>query len=305
MSRWVWFVAVNILVLLMITVVLLGASLIFPALGITFYTSEDGGLNIQMLLFWCVAWGFGGSFISLAISRWLVKKLLRVQLVDPNNPGAHEKLLERTYHFCRKAGMEVMPEVGVFPSSSINALATGRSKKHALVAVSDSLLKKFDDDALDGVLAHEVAHIANGDMVTMTLVQGVINAFVMFVSRIVAHMAAEKLKIKSVLLQSFIIVVLQMVFGLIGAIAVAWFSRRREYRADRDGAGLAGKEQMIATLTALRDEYGRPNEEARPEVAAFGISPQQKKKSFSWLRSLYASHPPLDDRIAAVNALPA
>lgn len=285
------FLLVNILVMVTITVVT-------SLLGVNHYMSARG-INYQSLLFFCLIWGFGGAFISLAISRWIAKFTMGIKPINPQSCTAQERdLYNRVANLAQKAGLPKVPEVGIYQSPDLNAFATGPTKSRSLVAVSSGLLDRMDKQEVEGVLAHEIAHIANGDMVTMTLVQGVVNAFVMFFARIVAYAATQFVKedIRP-LVNMIVVIVLEILFSILGMIAIAWFSRKREFRADQGGAQLAGKSSMVAALAALQRVYGTPiaeQDSAPQSIAAFKIS---NKSGFL---SLFSTHPPLEQRIQAL-----
>jgi heat shock protein HtpX len=275
-------------------------STIMSALGIGHYISATG-LNYGALMIFCLFWGIGGSFITLLISKPLAKWTMGVEIIEGNS---HRNLVQRVHHFARQAGLTTMPEVGIYQSEELNAFATGRSKNSSLVAVSTGLMNRMSDDELDGVLAHEVAHIANGDMVTMTLVQGVINAFVMFLSRIIAFAISSALRKDSEdeapanpWINSLIVIFLDIVIGILAMPIVAWFSRYREYRADLGGANLAGKNKMIAALESLQRAYPQMamnQSDANPNFQAMQISSKS-----AWMK-WFSTHPPLEERIAAL-----
>ncbi len=285
------FIMVNILVMVTITVVT-------SLLGVNHYMSAKG-LNYSSLLLFCLIWGFGGAFISLAISRWVAKFSMGIKPIDPENCTTEERnLYNKVAKLAQKAGLPKTPEVGIYDSAELNAFATGPSKSRALVAVSTGLLQRMDSQEVEGVLAHEVSHIANGDMVTMTLIQGVVNAFVMFFARIIAFATTQFVKedIRP-LVNLAVVIVLEILFSILGSIVIAWFSRAREFKADFGGAQLAGKSSMIAALAALQRVYDNPlpeGEETPKSIAAFKIS---NKTS---ILQIFSTHPPLDVRIQAL-----
>jgi heat shock protein HtpX len=285
-------VVVNILVVTTITLVfgLLRAGHYFPERGLT-------GLAV-----FCLVWGFGGAFISLGLSRVMAKWMMGVRVIPPNtaDPGLRQ-LVETVHGLARAASLPKLPEVGIYDSDDVNAFATGPSKSRALVAVSTGMLRRMGCREVDGVLGHEVAHIANGDMVTMTLIQGVINAFVLFLSRILAFIVSQALRSRDDRgggwLQFLLVIVFQIVLSILGAIVVCWFSRWREFRADAGGARLAGRENMINALRALRRLYD-PDlaaAEARRAQAFQSLKISGKRSRFS---ALFATHPPLEQRIS-------
>jgi heat shock protein HtpX len=290
------FLAVNLLVMFTINVVL-------HLLGVGPYLTR-AGLDYGALAAFCLVWGMGGSFISLLLSKPMAKWSMGVQVIDPNTRDAHQRELVSTVHrLAAQAGLPAMPEVGIYDSPEINAFATGPSRGNSLVAVSTGLLRAMDRDARDGVLGHEVAHIANGDMVTLTLIQGVVNAFAMFLARILAFaissaMRSDEQDNRGGGFAEFMLVQLfQIVFTLLGSLVVAWFSRWREYRADAGGAALAGRQRMIAGLETLRRTIEYADDGQAPALAAFKISSRS-----GGLAALSSTHPPLEDRIAALRA---
>lgn len=284
------FLLVNVLV--MITI-----SIVTSVLGVQRYITAQG-INFNALLVFSAVVGFSGAFISLALSRVMAKWMIGVQVIDPNGTiHPYERtLLDEVYSLSRQAGLKVMPEVGIYDSPEVNAFATGPTKNRSLVAVSRGLLERMDNQAISGILAHEVAHIANGDMVTMTLVQGVINTFVVFLSRICAYIASRFFKEDVAPIVNFIaVIVFDILFSILGSIAVMAYSRYREYHADAGGARLAGKEKMIHALQSLKQTVKLVNTEQR-SVAALKINGKK-----GWL-GIFASHPDLDDRIHRLQA---
>lgn len=287
------FIAVNILVVLTISITL-------NVLGIRPYITQ-AGLDYGALLAMCAVIGFTGAFISLALSRWMAKMMMGVQVIDPSRPGsaAERQLYATVARLAQKAGLPNTPEVGIYQSPEVNAFATGPSKSRALVAVSSGLLQSMDEAAVEGVLGHEIAHVANGDMVTMTLLQGVINTFVMFFARVAAFFLSQAMSGNRDERDSrsspwaFYLsqIVFEILFSLLGAIVVAWFSRHREFRADKGGAKVAGKEKMVHALQSLKRNFGEVDEGTHPSLAAFKIN---GRKGFL---SLFSSHPDLDLRI--------
>ncbi len=280
-------------------VIVLFISFILNLFGIQPYLTKQG-LDLYSLAIFCLIWGMGGSFISLFLSKWMAKWSMGVQIIDPNTPDANLKeLLNTVYAQAEKAGLPAHPEVGIYNSPEVNAFATGPTKSNALVAVSTGLLNRMDKGQVEGVLGHEVTHIANGDMVTMTLLQGVINAFVMFLARALAFAFSRVLsgsrdegRETSSFAYYGIVFVLEMVFMLLGTLVVAAFSRYREFRADAGGARLASPEKMISALEGLKKVYNIQDKRTdQPAFQNFKIS------SHSGLFKLFASHPPLDERI--------
>lgn len=250
------------------------------------------------LLVLCAVMGFGGAFISLAMSKWVAKRATGAHVIETPRNEAEQWLLSTVRRQAEAAGIGA-PEVAIYDAPEINAFATGARRNHSLVAVSTGLLRAMDRDEAEAVLAHEVSHIANGDMVTMTLLQGVLNTFVYFLARVVARGIAERVGGIGQLAYFGIVIAADIVFGLFASMIAMWFSRHREFRADAGGAALAGKEKMIAALERLSQTYG---ESTLPkQVAAFGISGGVG----GGLKRLLMSHPPLDERIAALrNARP-
>ena len=288
-------VLVNILVMTTITLVLglLRVGQFFPQ-------GRLAGLAV-----FCLVWGFGGAFISLALSRLMAKWMMGVKVIPPNTSDPTlQELVETVHTLARNAGLPALPEVGIYESEEVNAFATGPTRSRALVAVSTGLLNRMGSREVAGVLGHEVAHIANGDMVTMTLIQGIINAFVMFLSRVLAFVISQAMRSRDDRdsgggggwLQYLLVIVFQIVFSILGSIVVCWFSRQREFRADVGGARLAGRENMVNALRAL----GRHHD---PEVAAAEAEHAQAFQSLKisgqrGILSLLATHPPIEERIA-------
>ena len=291
MTRLFLFIATNLAIVFLI-------SITFQILGIDGLLMANGvDMNLNALLVMSAVIGFGGSFISLAISKWSAKRSMGVQVItSPSNP--REKwLIETVKRQADQAGIGI-PEVGIFPSNSVNAFATGLSRNNALVAVSNGLLSQMTTEEAEAVLCHEVAHVANGDMITLGLIQGVVNTFVIFLSRIIGFFVDRViLKNERGLGIGYFIssIVAQMILSVFATMIVMWFSRRREFRADEGGADLAGREQMIAALKRLQ---GDSADDMPAEFAAFGIS-GGKPTGF---RALFMSHPPLEERIAALEA---
>lgn len=288
-KRITFFALVNLGIILMLSIIL-------NLLGIRPYL-DASGINYESLFLFCLVWGTGGAFLSLWISKWMAKSMYGVQIIDRSS---HMGWLVSTIHeYARRANLEKMPEVGIYESPEMNAFATGPSKNNALVAVSTGLLHKMSREEVEGVVGHEVAHIANGDMVTMTLLQGVMNAFVMFFARIVAHLLdsflrGDKEEGGGLGFFGYIMTVFffEAVFGLIGQMVTSYFSRHREFRADKGGAKFAGREKMIAALEALQKDYAwvaQKKEEG--QLASLQISSKSK------FLQLLSTHPPLDLRI--------
>lgn len=286
MKRIVLFVVTNLAIMVALSIVL-------SLLGISGYI-EEGQLNITALLVFCFAWGMGGAFISLLMSRVIAKWAMGVKLVDGHSGHAELDWLYQAVHGLTQQANLPMPEVGYYESPEVNAFATGPSKNKSLVAVSSGLLRTMRREEVEGVLAHEVAHIRNGDMVTMTLIQGVVNAFVMFLARLIAFGVRAGSDSRNAYVMSFVVmIVLQIVFGFLGMIVVGWFSRAREFRADAGGAALAGKSSMLAALRRLVDTKDLVDNR-EPALATLKISGAR-----SWM-ALAATHPPLEARIRAL-----
>ncbi len=286
MMRIVLFLATNLAVLLI-------ASVTLKLLGVDRFT----GQNYGSLLAFCAVFGFVGSFISLFLSKWMAKMGTGTQIITQPRTRHEQWLLQTVEELSRDAGIK-MPEVGIFPAYESNAFATGWNKNDALVAVSQGLLERFSPDEVKAVLAHEIGHVANGDMVTLAMIQGVVNTFVMFFARIFGNF------VDRVILKNeeghgigyFVATIFaELVLGILASIIVMWFSRKREFKADEAGARLAGAGAMIAALERLRAEQGVPVQ-MPDSLTAFGINGGLK----NGLAGLLMSHPPLEDRIAAL-----
>jgi len=286
------FVGVNLLIVLTITAVT-------SFLGIQPYLA-DRGINLQALAGFCLLWGFGGAFISLAISRMTAKWMMGVHVIDPMTRDSSERwLIDRVHALAKGAKLPIMPKVGIYESDEVNAFATGPTKSRALVAVSTGLLSQMNSNEAEGVLGHEVAHIANGDMVTMTLVQGVVNAFVMFFARVVAWSVSQFVDERIRHWVHFGAVLLfEIAFSILGMFVVAGFSRAREYRADAGGATLAGRANMIAGLKRLKRTL-ELTDDSQSSLATMKISSRKAGGWMAWL----STHPDLDDRIRKLEML--
>lgn len=270
---------------------------------------HGGGYGGLMIL--CLLWGLVGSFVSLQLSRWMAKKFHGVEVIDPNTTNMNErKLIDRVYRIARHAGMDTMPEVGYYSSPEVNAFATGPSKSRSLVAVSSGLLNTMNDDEVEGVLAHEIAHIVNGDMVTLMLIQGVINAFAMFFAHIITTVIMNAMRkddddrrgFGDIMLRHFIYNIVSVVFAVLGSIVVNYFSRQREFRADAGGARFSSQEKMTAALIRLQRMQGLPppaesddEQQGNNSLATLKISGKS-----SGLMRLFMTHPPLEERIEAL-----
>ncbi len=287
-----WFRSTFLLILTNILVVAT-ITILIHVTGIQGYLYHYG-IDPLSLMILCSVIGFGGAFVSLLMSRWMAKTMGGVQVLDPQNPGGAEEkwLVDTVYGLARKAGLETMPEVGVYQSPDPNAFATGPGKDSALVAVSTGLFSAMKRDQIEAVLGHEMTHITNGDMVTLTLIQGVINSFVFFLAwtlSIILTRSNDERRGNNYMAQYFIQDMLRMAFGLLGMIVVMWFSRWREYRADAGGARLTSRHRMADALRALQRYIDRPKPVEPASLAAFKISAPGG--------SLFASHPPLEQRI--------
>jgi heat shock protein HtpX len=276
--------------------ILVTLSIVLSLLGIGGYIQPDGAINHTALMVFAFVWGMGGAFISLLLSRFIAKRALGVKLVNGQTGHAELDWLYNTVSRLAQQANLPMPEVGYYESAEVNAFATGPSKKKSLVAVSSGLLGGMRREETEGVLAHELAHIQNGDMVTMTLIQGVVNAFVLYLSRVIAGVVRSAVDERYAFMIGFAVtIVLDIVLGIFGMMIVAWFSRAREFRADAGAATLAGREKMIAALRRLQTTT-RLIETAEPELATLKIN---NKRAML----LFATHPPLEARIAALESM--
>ena len=292
------FVAVNVLVVATISIVL-------GALGVRPYLTERG-LNLGSLAVFCLIWGFGGAFISLALSRVMAKWGMGVKLINPGTPDPGlQELVSTVHRLAQAAGLRTMPQVGVYDSDEVNAFATGPTKNRSLVAVSTGLLRRLRREEVEGVLGHEIAHVANGDMVTMTLVQGVVNAFTMFLARVLAFFVAQLFRRDeegggiSHVVYFVSTLVFDIAFSILGSVVVAWFSRLREFRADAGGAQLAGRDRMVGALEALQRTYGIVDPaDSQAAVQTLKISGHPRG-----LMKFFSTHPPLETRIARLKMM--
>ncbi|NJA87783.1 protease HtpX [Rhodocyclus tenuis] len=266
-------------------------------LGVDHYLDANG-LNISSLLIFAVVMGFGGSFISLAISKWSAKRMTGAQVIETPTSEAERWLLNTVRQQATAAGID-MPEVAIYDSPEPNAFATGMSRNSALVAVSTGLLRGMTHDEIEAVLAHEISHVANGDMVTLALVQGVVNTFVFFFARIFGYFV-DRVILKNEEGRGIgywvASMVAELVLGVLAMIVVQWVSRHREFRADAGSAALAGRDKMIGALRRLDAAHPQPLPE---QMSAFGIA----GKNGGGLSALFMSHPPIAERIAALQAL--
>ncbi len=290
MMRILLFLGTNLAVILVLTVAM-------QLLGIESLLQQNGvDLDLTALLIYSAVIGFAGSFISLFLSKWMAKRSMGVRIIERPRDPMEQWLLDTVARLAQQAGIG-MPEVGIFNSSSPNAFATGWNRNNALVAVSAGLLNGMTRDEVEAVLGHEISHVANGDMVTLTLIQGVVNTFVIFISRVIGHVVDRVVfKVERGHGPAFWITafIAEMVLGILASMIVMWFSRYREFRADAGGARLAGRQKMIAALRRLQQAH-----EPQPlpdEMAAFGITGGKVAKLFS-------SHPPLEQRIAALEQM--
>jgi len=285
------FLMVNFLVIMTISIIL-------SIFNIQPYL-KGYGIDYGTLMIFCLIWGMGGALISLAMSKSMAKWMMGVQIIDPStNDPRLRGLLDMVHGLARQAGLPGMPEVGIYRSPEVNAFATGPSKRNSLVAVSSGMLDRMNREQVEGVLGHEVSHIANGDMVTMTLIQGIVNAFVMFLARALAFVVVRAMSRDregarvSPFMYYMVVMVLQVFFMILGSIVVAWFSRFREYRADAGSAHVAGREKMISALEALKQTHSiRDTEKQQEAFQALKIS------DGTMVLRLFATHPPLDARI--------
>ena len=289
MLRIFLFLATNLAVILV-------ASITLSLLGVDSYFQQNGtDLNLQSLLIFCLVFGMAGSLVSLFISKWMAKKGMRVQVIDQPHNSGEQWLVSTVKELADKAGIG-MPEVGIFQSDAPNAFATGWNKNDALVAVSTGLLPRMSKEEVRAVLGPELGHVANGDMVTLALIQGVVNAFVMFFARIIGNFVDKAiLKNENGPGIGFFVatIISEIILGILASTIVAWFSRRREFRADQAGAELVSPAAMASALMRLKETYEQPSE-LKGELVAFGIRGEGK---FS---ALFATHPPLDVRIQAL-----
>lgn len=291
MKRILLFLATNlaIMVVLSITLRILGVERILDEQGV--------GLDMTSLLIFAAVFGMGGSFLSLAMSKWTAKRFTGAQVIEQPRTPEERWLVETVERQARAAGIG-MPEVAIYDAPDVNAFATGMSRNKALVAVSTGLLRSMSRDEAEAVLGHEVSHVANGDMITLALIQGVVNTFVIFLSRVIGHLV-DRVVFKNERGHGpafwVTAIVAELVLGILASIIVMWFSRRREFRADAGGAQLAGRQKMISALERLAQAHSAPLPD---QLAAFGIS----GTIAHGLKRLFMTHPPLEERIAALRA---
>jgi heat shock protein HtpX len=292
MKRIFLFLVTNIAVLLVMSVVL-------SLIGFEGILDQQGvDLDLGQLLVFAAIFGFGGSLISLAISKWSAKRMTGAKVITQPFNQVETWLFETVRRQAREAGIG-MPEVAIYDAPEPNAFATGARRDNALVAVSTGLLHNMRREEVEAVLAHEVSHVANGDMVTLTLIQGVVNTFVIFFSRVIGHLV-DRLVFRTERGHGpgfwIVTIVAQLLLGILASMIVMWFSRQREFRADAGGARLAGREKMISALEKLKQGH---NASLPDQLSAFGISGHRA----SGLKRLFMTHPPLDERIAALRRI--
>jgi heat shock protein HtpX len=294
MKRILLFLVTNLAVVFVLSIVM-------RILGIDQYIAAQGGSAYGLLVFAAV-FGFGGAIISLLISKWSAKRMMGVRIIDQPRDNVERWIVDTVRVQAQEAGIG-MPEVGIFDSPEPNAFATGANKNKALVAVSTGLLQRMRKEEVEAVLGHEIGHVANGDMVTLTLIQGVVNTFVIFLARIIGNFV-DKVIFKNEngggIAYFGVVLVAELLLGILASIIVSWFSRKREFRADAAGAVLASPAAMIGALEALKRAQERQQPEGLPEqMAAFGINSGVP----SGLKRLFMSHPPLDERIEALRRM--
>jgi len=292
--RIVLYLATNLAVLVLV-------SIVFNLLGLQGMLARNGvDLNLSFLLVFCALFGFGGSFISLLISKWMARRSTGTQVIEQPRNREEQWLLETVRELAAEAGID-MPEVGIFPSDAPNAFATGWNRNKALVAVSAGMLQQFRPEEVRAVMAHEIGHVANGDMVTLALIQGVVNTFVMFLARIIGH-TVDRVVFRNERgfgIGYFVVTIAaELVLGLLASMIVAKFSRWREYRADHAGATLTRPAHMIGALQRLQAMQNQARD-LPGQLTAFGITEQLKQGA----RALLSTHPPLEDRIRALQGL--
>ena len=287
MKRIFLFILTNLAIVLVL-------SIAAQVTGLDTWLAQQGG-SLTGLLVFAAVFGFSGSLISLAISKWMAVRAMGVQIIRQPSSANEQWLLDTVRSLANKAGVG-MPEVGIFDSPQPNAFATGPRRDNALVAVSTGLLSSMNRTEIEAVLGHELTHVANGDMVTLTLIQGVVNTFVIFLSRIVGNIVDRSMSRDSDgrgIAYFVTVLVSQLVLGILASIIVMWFSRQREFRADAGGARLAGRDRMIAALERLKAAHDEP---LPAQLNAFGIAGGEGRG----LQRLFMSHPPIEERIAAL-----
>jgi len=290
MKRIALFLITNLAIIIVLSITL-------RLLGVESILDEQGmDLNLNSLLVFAAVFGFGGSFISLMISRWTAKRMTGAKVITQASGAMEQWLVSTVKAQAQQAGIK-MPEVAVYDSPDVNAFATGPSRNKSLVAVSTGLLNSMTQDEAEAVLAHEISHVANGDMITLALIQGVVNTFVIFLSRVIGHMV-DRVVFKNERGHGpafwIATIVAELVLGILASTIVMWFSRQREFRADAGGASLAGKQKMIAALQRLQQSVKQPH--LPDQLAAFGIAGGIGQG----MKRLFMSHPPLQERIEAL-----
>jgi heat shock protein HtpX len=293
MKRIFLFLVTNLAIVLVlsITLRLLGFESILDQQGVN--------LDINSLALFAAVFGFGGSFLSLAMSKWSAKRMTGAVVIEQPRNATEKWLVETVARQAQQAGIG-MPEVAIYDAPEMNAFATGASRNKALVAVSTGLMRNMSQDEVEAVLAHEVSHVANGDMITLALIQGVVNTFVIFLSRVIGHFV-DRVILKNERGHGIgfwvTTIIAELVLGILASIIVMWFSRKREYRADEGGAALAGREKMVSALQALQRQMS-PENQLPDQLVAFGISSTVGQG----IKALFMSHPPLEDRIRSLKA---
>ncbi|HCU52852.1 MAG TPA: protease HtpX [Gammaproteobacteria bacterium] len=290
MKRVILFLATNVAILLVLSISL-------QLLGVDSMLAQNGGINLQALLVMAAVLGMGGSFISLLMSKWMAKRATGATVIESPQNSTEQWLVDTVRRQAEKAGIG-MPEVAVYDAPEMNAFATGFNRNNALVAVSSGLLQSMNRDEVEAVLGHEITHVANGDMITLALIQGVVNTFVIVLSRVVGHFVDKVVfKTERGYGPAFYVtsIVAQLVLGILASTIVMWFSRQREFRADAGGASLAGTGAMIGALERLAAGHSAPLPD---QMAAFGIAGGMG----NGLKRLFMSHPPIEERIAALQA---
>jgi heat shock protein HtpX len=292
MKRIVLFLATNLAIIVVLSITL-------QLFGFQGFLDQQGvDLNLSQVLMFAAVFGFGGSFISLAMSKWTAKRFTGAKVIQQPGNSQEQWLFSTVQRQAEKAGIG-MPEVAIYDAPDVNAFATGMSRNNALVAVSTGLLSSMTQDEAEAVLGHEISHVANGDMITLALIQGVVNTFVIFLSRVIGH-TVDRVVFKTERGHGpafwITAIIAEIVLGILASVIVMWFSRQREFRADTGGATLAGKRKMIAALQRLQGSVKQPH--LPDQLAAFGIS----GGIGSGLKRLFMSHPPLEERIAALQS---
>ncbi|MGL4370640.1 MAG: protease HtpX [Spirochaetota bacterium] len=288
LKRIGFFILTNALVIATISIIL-------NLLGVGPYITASG-LNMSSLLVFCLVWGMTGSFISLLLSRKMAKWSMGVKTINPSAVAGTEGELVQMVRRLSNTARIPMPEVGIYESPEVNAFATGPTKKRSLLAVSTGLLNSMNSKEVEGVIGHEISHISNGDMVTMVLIQGVVNSFAMFLSRIISYFVSTMVREElEYVVRMVVTILLDIVFTILGSIVVSYFSRKREFKADLGSARIAGKDRMIAALQSLQRTHGGPVDTRGESMASLKIS--SGKKGFL---QLFSTHPSLEERIAAL-----